>query len=53
VQTLLEACGVRVESGAAFDGTSVLRVLRGLDAPRDRTLFWRYNANVSVLCRVC
>lgn len=44
VPTLLAAAGAGPELLKGFDGENLLDVLIGKAKPRERTLFWRYNA---------
>ncbi|MEZ5897195.1 MAG: sulfatase-like hydrolase/transferase [Parvularculaceae bacterium] len=42
--TLLAAAGANSEMLDGFDGENLLDILTGHSSPRQRTLFWRYNA---------
>ncbi|CAM8665083.1 MULTISPECIES: sulfatase family protein [Sphingobium] len=44
VPTLLSAAGADMHNLPPFDGQDLLGVLVGIDANRDRTLYWRYKA---------
>lgn len=44
VPTLLAASGASAKGLPSFDGENLLAVLTGQTTPKERTLFWRYNA---------